>query len=152
MVKIISSFNSSIPSVRKVKNWLQTDPHHIWHGRDRLVVFFILAGDEAANAFIPLEEVDFSEQDEGLRMILDYYQQVYFKLNAHLDALDDLNIQLTSTSKDEDLDYYNQIVDSIHEQHEKLMNFINDVFVWRDRKDMGAYLGEIPSVEISEEE
>ena len=42
--------------------------------------------------------------------------------------------------------------DSIHEQHEKLMNFINDVFVWRDRKDMGAYLGEIPSVEISEEE
>lgn len=51
-----------------------------------------------------------------------YYQQVYFKLNAHLDALDDLNIQLTSTSKDEDLDYYNQIVDSIHEQHEKLMN------------------------------
>ena len=89
MVKIISSFNSSIPSVRKVKNWLQTDPHHIWHGRDRLVVFFILAGDEAANAFIPLEEVDFSEQDEGLRMILEsthheemekrnYYQQVYF--------------------------------------------------------------------------
>ena len=49
--------------------WLQTDPHHIWHGRDRLVVFFILAGDEAATAFIPLEEVDFSEQDEGLRMI-----------------------------------------------------------------------------------
>ena len=81
-----------------------------------------------------------------------FYQQVYFKLNAHLDALDDLNIQLTSTSKDEDLDYYNQIIDSIHEQHEKLMNFINDVFVWRDRKDMGAYLGEIPSVEISEEE
>ena len=120
-------------------------------------------GDEAANAFIPLEEVDFSEQDEGLRMILEsthheemekrnFYQQVYFKLNAHLDALDDLNIQLTSTSKDEDLDYYNQIIDSIHEQHEKLMNFINDVFVWRERKDMGAYLGEIPSVEISEEE
>ena len=163
MVKIISSFNSSIPSVRKVKNWLQTDPHHIWHGRDRLVVFFILAGDEAATAFIPLEEVDFSEQDEGLRMILEsthheemekrnFYQQVYFKLNAHLDALDDLNIQLTSTSKDEDLDYYNQIIDSIHEQHEKLMNFIYDVFVWRERKDMGAYLGEIPSVEISEEE
>ena len=40
----------------------------------------------------------------------------------------------------------------VYEQHEKLMNFINDVFVWRDRKDMGAYLGEIPSVEISEEE
>ena len=36
--------------------------------------------------------------------------------------------------------------------HMTLMNFINDVFVWRDRKDMGAYLGEIPSVEISEEE
>ena len=30
MVKIISSFNSSIPSVRKVKNWLQTD--HITFG------------------------------------------------------------------------------------------------------------------------
>ena len=83
---------------------------------------------------------------------MNYFQQGYFTLNAHLDALDDLNLQLTSTSKDEDLDYYNQIVDSIHEQHEKLMNFINDVFVWRDRKDMGAYLGEIPSVEISEEE
>lgn len=44
-------FNSSIPSVRKVKNWLLNDPFHVWHGRDRLVVFFILAGDEAANAF-----------------------------------------------------------------------------------------------------
>lgn len=31
------------------------------------------------------------------------------------------------------------------------MNFINDVFVWRDRKDMGALLGEIPSVELTEE-
>lgn len=151
MVKIISSFNSSIPSVRKVKNWLQTDPHHIWHGRDRLVVFFILAGDEAATAFIPLEEVDFSEQDEGLRMILEsthheemekrnFYQQVYFKLNAHLDALDDLNIQLTSTSKDEDLDYYNQIIDSIHEQHEKLMNFINDVLYGEKGRIWGPIL------------
>lgn len=71
MVKIISSFNSSIPSVRKVKNWLQTEPYHIWHGRDRLVLFFILAGDEAATAFIPLEEKDYSEVDEGLRMILE---------------------------------------------------------------------------------
>ena len=48
MIQIITKFNSSIPSVRKVKNWLLNDPFHVWHGRDRLVVFFILAGDEAA--------------------------------------------------------------------------------------------------------
>lgn len=43
MIQIITKFNSSIPSVRKVKNWLLNDPFHVWHGRDRLVVFFILA-------------------------------------------------------------------------------------------------------------
>lgn len=162
MVKIISSFNSSIPSVRKVKNWLQTEPYHIWHGRDRLVLFFILAGDEAATAFIPLEEKDYSEVDEGLRMILEsthneelekrnYYQQVYFKLNEILDSLDDLNLQLSSVSMEDEPDDYTQISANIRDQHEKLMNFINDVFVWRDRKDMGALLGEIPSVELTEE-
>ena len=162
MVKIISSFNSSIPSVRKVKNWLQTEQHHIWHGRDRLVLFFILAGDEAATAFIPLEEKDYSEVDEGLRMILEsthneelekrnYYQQVYFKLNEILDSLDDLNLQLSSVSMEDEPDDYTLISENIRDQHEKLMNFINDVFVWRDRKDMGALLGEIPSVELTEE-
>ena len=65
-MKIISGFNSTIPSVRKVRNWLLNDPNHMWIGRDRLVVFFILAGDEAANAFLPLEEVDYSMQDENM--------------------------------------------------------------------------------------
>ena len=155
MVKIISKFNSSIPSVRKVKGWIQNDPYHIWHGRDRLVLFFILSGDDAANAFMPLEEVDFSEQDESIRAILEsthqeeqekrnYYQQVYFKLFKHLDALDDLNMQLTSIPEDEP-DFYAQVDSQIHILHAKLMDFINDVFVWRDHKEMGALLGEIQS-------
>lgn len=70
-MKIISGFNSTIPSVRKVRNWLLNDPNHMWIGRDRLVVFFILAGDEAANAFLPLEEVDYSMQDENIRAVLE---------------------------------------------------------------------------------
>ena len=28
----------------------------------------------------------------------------------------------------------------------KLLDFINDVFVWRDHKEMGNYLGEIQSL------
>ncbi len=90
MIQIITKFNSSIPSVRKVKNWLLNDPFHVWHGRDRLVVFFILAGDEAANAFLPLPDGDFSVEDESIRAILEtthqqelekrkYYQQVYLR-------------------------------------------------------------------------
>ena len=71
MMKIISGFNSTIPSVRKVRNWLLNDPNHMWIGRDRLVVFFILAGDEAANAFLPLEEVDYSMQDENIKAVLE---------------------------------------------------------------------------------
>ena len=103
MIQIITKFNSSIPSVRKVKNWLLNDPFHVWHGRDRLVVFFILAGDEAANVFLPLPDGDFSVEDESIRAILEsthqqelekrkYYQQVYLKLCKLLDNLDDLNL------------------------------------------------------------
>ena len=73
MIQIITKFNSSIPSVRKVKNWLLNDPFHVWHGRDRLVVFFILAGDEAANAFLPLPDGDFSVEDESIRAIFRDY-------------------------------------------------------------------------------
>lgn len=155
MVQIISKFNSSIPSVRKVKGWIQNDPYHIWHGRDRLVLFFILSGDDAANAFMPLEEVDFSGQDENIRAILEsthqeelerrkYYQQVYFKLFKLLDTLDDLNIQLTSIPED-DIDEYAQVDTQIQLLHTKLLDFINDVFVWRDHKEMGELLGEIRS-------
>lgn len=154
MVKIISGFNSSIPSVRKVKNWLQNEPHHIWHGRDRLVVFFVLAGDEAANAFIPLEDADFSEQDESIRVILEsnhqqeqdkraYYQQAYLKLCKLLDSLDDLNMQALALNKVEDSEEYALLDSQIQDLHLKLLDFINDVFVWRDHKDMGAMLGEI---------
>lgn len=75
MIQIITKFNSSIPSVRKVKNWLLNDPFHVWHGRDRLVVFFILAGDEAANAFLPLSDGDFSVEDESIRAILESTHQ-----------------------------------------------------------------------------
>ena len=74
-----------------------------------------------------------------------YYQQVYFKLFKHLDALDDLNMQLTSIPEDEP-DFYAQVDSQIHILHAKLMDFINDVFVWRDHKEMGALLGEIQSV------
>lgn len=161
-MKIISGFNSTIPSVRKVRNWLLNDPNHMWIGRDRLVVFFILAGDEAANAFLPLEEVDYSMQDENIRAVLEsthleekekrqYYQQVYYKLNSILNSLDDLNLQLTAMSKEDDIDYYTVLEQNVQVQHGKLMNFINDVFVWRDQKEMGALLGDIPPVAIEDE-
>ena len=144
MLQIITKFNSSIPSVRKVKNWLLNDPFHVWHGRDRLVVFFILAGDEAANAFLPLPDGDFSVEDESIRAILEStYQQVYLKLCKLLDNLDDLNLQAESFAEEDEFhfDLKNQIL----LLHDKLLDFINDVFVWRDHKEMGNYLGEIQS-------
>ena len=161
MVKIISRFNSTIPSVRKVKNWLQSDVYHVWKGRDRLVLFFILAGDEAANTFIPLENFDASEQDESIRAILEanhqqelekrqYYQQVYFKLYKLLDALDDMNMEFITLIEDEDPSYYAEMQSGILLLHSKLLDFINDVFVWRDHKEMGALLGEIHSGSIPE--
>lgn len=134
----------------------------MWIGRDRLVVFFILAGDEAVNAFLPLEEVDYSMQDENIKAVLEsthleeqekrqYYQQVYYKLNSILNSLDDLNLQLAAISKEDDIDYYTVLEQNVQVQHGKLMNFINDVFVWRDQKEMGALLGDIPSVAIEDE-
>lgn len=154
MIKIISSFNSTIPSVRKVSNWLKNDPFHVWKGRDRLVAFFILAGDDAAVAFLPVENLDLSEQDEGLRVILesnhqqeiekrDFYKQVYVKLSNLLDVLDDLNFQLLAISKETAQDEYTQVETQIKLYHSKLLDFVNDVFVWRDHKEMGALLGEI---------
>lgn len=154
MIKIVTSFNSSIPSVRKVTNWLKNDTFHVWKGRDRLVAFFILAGDDAAFAFLPVADLDLSEQDEGLRVILeathqqevekrDFYKQVYTKLTSILDILDDLNLQLLAISKDTDLDAYTQVETQVKLYHSKLLDFINDVFVWRDHKEMGTLLGEI---------
>ena len=154
MIKIVTSFNSSIPSVRKVSNWLKNDPFHVWKGRDRLVAFFILAGDDAAFAFLPVEDLDLSEQDEGLRIILeathqqeiekrDFYKQVYMKLTNILDMLDDLNLQLLAISKETSLDDYTQVEAQVNHYHSKLLDFMNDVFVWRDHKEMGALLGEI---------
>lgn len=155
MIQIITKFNSSIPSVRKVKNWLLNDPFHVWHGRDRLVVFFILAGDEAANAFLPLPDGDFSVEDESIRAILEsthqqelekrkYYQQVYLKLCKLLDNLDDLNLQSESFAEEDE--YHFDLKNQILLLHDKLLDFINDVFVWRDHKEMGNYLGEIQSL------
>ena len=82
----------------------------MWIGRDRLVVFFILAGDEAANAFLPLEEVDYSMQDENIRAVWNpliwrkreetILPAVYYKLNSILNSLDDMNLQLAAMSKE----------------------------------------------------
>ena len=72
-----------------------------------------------------------------------YYQQVYYKLNSILNSLDDLNLQLAAMSKEDDIDYYTVLEQNVQVQHGKLMNFINDVFVWRDQKEMGALLGDI---------
>ena len=61
-------------------------------------MFFILAGDEAANAFLPLEEVDYSMQDENIRAVLEsthleekekrqYYQQFIISSTLYLTLL-----------------------------------------------------------------
>lgn len=54
-------------------------------------------------------------------------------------------------SKEDDIDYYTVLEQNVQVQHGKLMNFINDVFVWRDQKEMGALLGDIPPVAIEDE-
>lgn len=72
-----------------------------------------------------------------------YYQQVYLKLCKLLDNLDDLNLQAESFAEE---DEYHLIWKSDLLLHDKLLDFINDVFVWRDHKEMGNYLGEIQSL------
>ena len=73
-----------------------------------------------------------------------YYQQVYLKLCKLLDNLDDLNLQAESFAEEDE--YHFDLKNQILLLHEKLLDFINDVFVWRDHKEMGNYLGEIQSL------
>lgn len=65
------------------------------------------------------------------------------KLTNILDMLDDLNLQLLAISKETSLDDYTQVEAQVNLYHSKLLDFMNDVFVWRDHKEMGALLGEI---------